>query len=281
MIEDTSNKIINKLNQQEKEEGSLPLLLEFYRELVTVQADAQANIGDIEPTIDTDAISLRLKQGQPLVAFEELAINWPLLKDTFSRVVEVFARYPQLFGDSPDKLKAPKAGSLLTKKAVKAWYEGKTLPASLREGLNDNLIQTILQASLHPVLKKHALALVPYIGDDSWRRNYCPVCGGVPDFAYLETKVAERYMVCSRCDTEWQYQRLQCPYCRNQDQSLLTFSEDEQGLYRLYQCKKCQCYLKAIDLRKTDDEVLLPLERFYTIHVDSQAQEMGYHPYSP
>ena len=281
MIKDTTNKIINKLTQQEKEEGNLPLLLDFYKKLVIVQAEAQANIGDIEPTIDVDAISLRLNQGQPLVAFEELAIDWPLLKDVFSRVAEVFAQYPQLFGDSPKRLTVPAAGRLLTKNAVKAWYEGRTLPPSLREGLSGNLVQAILQATLHPFLKKHALALIQYIGDDSWRRNYCPVCGGIPDFSYLETEVAGRYLVCSRCDTEWQYQRLQCPYCRNQDQSLLTFLEDEQGLYRLYQCKKCQCYLKAIDLRKVKDEVLIPLERFYTIHLDTQAQEMGYHPYFP
>ena len=195
MIKDTTNKIINKLTQQEKEEGNLPLLLDFYKKLVIVQAEAQANIGDIEPTIDVDAISLRLNQGQPLVAFEELAIDWPLLKDVFSRVAEVFAQYPQLFGDSPKRLTVPAAGRLLTKNAVKAWYEGRTLPPSLREGLSGNLVQAILQATLHPFLKKHALALIQYIGDDSWRRNYCPVCGSIPDFSYLETEVAGRAAV--------------------------------------------------------------------------------------
>ena len=280
MIKDTTNKIVKKLKELEKEEGSLPLLLEFYKKLAEVQAATQKSIGLIEPTISTKAINQRLQQGQPLVRFEELAIDWSLARDTFTKVISVFAQYPQLFADIPDRLKAPKAGRLLTKKAVKSWFDGKALPATLTDGIGDNLIQAILQATLQPFLNKHALTLIKHTKGDVWRRHYCPICGGSPDLAFLETELAARGLVCSRCDSEWDYQRLQCPYCRNQDQSLLTFLEDEQGLYRLYQCKKCQCYLKAIDLRKAGPETLMPLERIYTLHLDTQAQEMGYHPYN-
>jgi len=279
VIKDTNSKIVKKLKEQEKEEGSLPLLLEFYKKLAGVQTVTQKGIGLIEPTISSTAINRRLAQGQPLVRFEELAIDGALLRDAFTRVIAVFAQYPQLFSVIPERLKTTKAGRLLTKKAVKAWFDGKTLPATLTEGIGDNLLQAIIQATLQPFLSMHALALIDHVKGDIWRQNYCPICGGSPDLAFLETEVAGRGLVCSRCDSEWMYQRLQCPYCRNQDQSLLTFSEDEQGLYRLYQCKKCMCYLKAIDLRKAGPETLMPLERIYTLHLDTQAQEMGYRPY--
>ena len=97
--------------------------------------------------------------------------------------------------------------------------------------------------------------------------------------AYLEKEVGARWLLCSRCDSEWLFHRLECPYCKTQNQSLLSFLSDEKDLYRLYLCEQCKCYLKAIDLRKTDAEVLLPLERLYTLDLDTQARERGYHSY--
>ena len=280
MITDTTNKILKKLTAQEKEEGSLPLLLEFYKKLIKLQSVTQKRIGTLQPTISTAAINERLTKGEPLVKFEELAIDWSLARELFVRVISVFSQYPQLFGEIPDRLKSPKAGRLLTKKAVKTWFTGKELPTALAEGISDSLIQAIIQTTLQPFLNKHALALIDSIPKDAWRRNYCPICGGSPDLAYMEKEVGGRWLVCSRCDSEWAYPRLQCPYCLNQEQSSISFFEDEKGLYRLYVCDQCKCYLKVIDLRKTDSEVLMPLERLYTLDLDSQAREKGYHPYS-
>ena len=280
MITDTTNKILKKLTAQEKEEGSLPLLLEFYKKLIKLQSVAQKRIGNLQPTISTAAINQRLAKGESLVKFEELAIDWSLARELFVNVISIFSQYPQLFGEIPDRLKSPQAGRLLTKKAVKAWFTGKELPATLAEGISDILIQTMIQTTLQPFLNKHALALIDSIPKDTWRRNYCPICGGSPDLAYMEKEVGERWLVCSRCDSEWVYPRLQCPYCLNQEQSSITFFEDEQGLYRLYTCDQCKCYLKVINLRKTESEVLMPLERIYTLDLDSQAREKGYLPYN-
>ena len=280
MIADTTKKIIKKLTEQEKEEGSLPLLLEFYKKLVKAQSIAQKRIGTLQPTISTAAINERVAKGEPLVKFDELAIEWVMARELFVEVISAFSEYPQLFGEIPDRLKSAKAGRLLTKKAVKAWYTGKELPPTLTEDISDNLIQALIQSTLQPFLNKHAVTLVDSIPKDTWRRNYCPICGGSPDLGYMEKEVAERWLVCSRCDSEWVYPRLQCPYCLNDDQSSINFFEDEQGLYRLHVCNKCKCYLKVIDTRKTESEVLMSLERLYTMDLDSQAIEKGYHPYS-
>ncbi len=280
MIADTTKKIIKKLTEQEKEEGSLPLLLEFYKKLIKVQSAAQKRIGTLQPTITKAAINERLTKGEPLVKFDELAIDWSLARELFVKVISVFSEYPQLFGEIPDRLKSPKAGRFLTKKAVRAWFTGKELPDTLTEDISDNVIQTLIQTTLQPFLNKHALALTDSVPKDTWRRNYCPICGGIPDLAYMEQEVGERWLMCSRCDAEWVYPRLQCPYCLNQEQSSLSFFEDEEGLYRLHVCNECKCYLKVIDLRKTEAEVLMPLERIYTLDLDTQAREKGYHPYS-
>ena len=103
-----------------------------------------------------------------------------------------------------------------------------------------------------------------------------PCKWGAPDFAYLDKERGARWLLCSRCDAEWLFQRLECPYCGSQDQDSLAYFTDDGGLYRLYVCEQCKRYLKAIDLRQAKSEVLLPLERFLTLEIDAQAHESGY-----
>ena len=279
MTKDTTSKIIKKIKELEKEEGKLPLLLEFYQQLLQIQSVARKRTGTLIPTISNASIKTRMSKGQPLVNFDEFALDWPLLRETFVNIITVFARYPQLFGDIPDSLKKQGAGRLLTKKAVKAWFSGKQLPPSLLEGVNENLMQTIIQATLQPFLASHALALIDSVEQENWRRGYCPICGGSPDLAYLEKEVGARWLLCSRCDSEWVFQRLECPYCQTREQSSFSYFSDEEDFYRLYVCEQCQCYLKVIDLRKAESEVLLPLERLYTMDLDLQARKRGYHPH--
>ena len=276
MTANSDSKILKKLSDFEKEEGSLPLLLEFYRKILQIQSRARERIGTPGPGLSREAISQRILNGQPLVGFDELALDWALAHDVFARVTAAFASYPQLFGEIPERLRKPGAGSLLTKKAVKAWFTGKELPSTIVAGVSANLMQTMIQVTLQPFLANHASALIGSVEQENWRRGYCPICGGSPDLAFLEKEVGARWLLCSRCDTEWLFQRLECPYCSTKEQSALAFFTGDEELYRLYVCEKCKCYLKAIDLRKTEAEILLPLERFFTIDLDSQAKEKGY-----
>jgi FdhE protein len=278
VTEDITSKILKKLKEQEEEEGSLPLLLEFYRELLEIQAKARKRLGTPELP-SREAINKRVQAGQPLAGFDELALDWALARDVFVEVIAAFARYPQLLGKIPERLRKPEEGRLLTKKAVRAWFTGEELPPAILEGVSENLMTPIIQATLQPFLANYAQALIGSVEQELWRRGYCPVCGSSPDLAFLEKEHGARWLLCSRCDAEWLFQRLECPYCGNQDQQTLSFFTDDEGFYRLYVCERCKCYLKALDLRKTESEILLPLERLYTLDIDAQAKEYGYKPY--
>lgn len=273
--------IIRHLEEKESKEGALPQLLKFYQKLLRVQSEVEQKLTSLlEASLGSEIINERLKSGTPLIDFAELAFDWSLLHDTSAEVTAIFAEYPELFGEPPEKLREPGAGQLLTKEVVKAWFEGTELPSTiLAEDVNENLLAAIIHATLKPFLLSHAKTLTGFVDQEHWRREYCPICGGSPDFAFLDKERGSRWLLCSRCDTEWLFQRLQCPYCGTQNQNALAYFTDDKGLYRLYVCEKCKRYLKAIDLRQAEAEVLLPLERLYTLDIDRQAQEQGYSPY--
>ena len=280
MIIGTESNILKKLEEQEKEEGSLPLLLRFYREILAVQSDAKEHICIPTAPPSNDVIEHRLARKLPLLSWGNLAIDWTQLRDTFIKVSAIFARYAELFGEKPEILKKSRSGRLLTKKVAAAWFNGKELPATaLTRGVESSILQSIIHATLKPCLANYAQTFIGLIDQERWRQRYCPICGGAPDFGYLDTENGSRWFMCSRCDTEWLSQRIECPYCGNKDQKTIAYFTDDEGLYRLYVCEKCKRYLKTIDLRKTEHDVLLPLERFYTLAMDRQAQQQGYSSY--
>jgi len=272
-------KILKKLDKQEKEEGKLPLLLEFYRKLLLIQSRVEKHINVSKPALSSKDSNKRMERGLPLVSFTNLILDWPLLRNVFVEVIAAFAEYPQLFGEIPEKLKGPKAGRLLTQKVVKAWFEGKELPATILAGItNENLLQALIQATLRPFMISYSQALINSVDQKRWRRRYCPICGGSPDLAFLDKERGSRWLLCSRCDTAWLFQRLECSYCGTQDQNTISYFTDDEGVYRLYVCEKCKRYMKTIDLRQAKSEVFLPLERFHTLDLDSQARKNGYIP---
>jgi len=256
-----------------------PSFLDFYHRLLGIQSGIEQQIGTPTPTLTEEAAGKRLESGMPLISFDELALDWSLIQDVFTKVAAAFADYPGLFGDISESLRESSRRPVLSPEIAKAWFDGERLPLTTsNDEAPDQVWQAIVHATMRPFLVSHAKAVRGLVDQERWRRGSCPVCGGSPDLAYLEKEVGARWLLCSRCDTEWLFQRLACPYCGNQDQEKLAYYTDDEGLYRLYVCEQCHQYLKAVDLRKAKSEVLLPLERLFTLFLDAQSQELGYSP---
>ncbi|MFC2025194.1 formate dehydrogenase accessory protein FdhE [Chloroflexota bacterium] len=280
MTSGTNTDILKRLEEEGRKKGLSPRFLEFYQRLLRIQSKTELRIGRVKPVLKREVINERLERGEPLINFGELTLDWSLLKDVFAKVITLFADYPDLFGEPPKSLGELKLRLSALKKATGAWFKGARLPST--PAINDvneyPLLEAIIHATVKPFLVSHSKALINLVDQERWRRNYCPICGGGADFASLDKERGARWLMCSRCDTEWLFQRLQCPYCGTQNQDALAYFADDEGLYRLYVCEQCHKYIKAIDLRHTESEILLPLERVLTLDMDRQAQEKGYKP---
>jgi FdhE protein len=98
----------------------------------------------------------------------------------------------------------------------------------------------------------------------------------MPGFAFLGEGEGTRYLLCSRCSSQWPYRRVGCPFCGTRDHTKLSYYLSEDEVYRLYVCKACRRYLKVLDLRQAGRQVLFPVERIRTAGMDLAARQAGY-----
>jgi FdhE protein len=275
----TDSKILTRLEEWERKEGALPEAVEFYRGLLRIQSEARSRIGVPRIDLNEEAISSLIEQGIPLLKFDDLSIDWSLLQNIFEDVTRLIGSSSEELGQASEKLKGSSSSLDFVKEASKAWFEGAPLaPWAAVSGVSEALLEAVLHAALRPFLISYCEVLLGFLNQEQWRRGYCPICGGNPDFAFLDRERGARWLLCSRCDAEWLFQRLECPYCDTRDQGSLAYFTDDKGLYRLYVCEQCRTYIKAIDLRCAAGEVFLPLERVMTLDLDKQGQEKGYRP---
>ena len=271
------SKILQRLEEWAQRNGSLPPVIETYEKLLRLQSEARSRLIVQQPDLTKEAALSQLSQGIPLLKFEELPLDWPTVQNLFRAVALILTEHNSDNRRDTKALGNIASDTSLLQQSARDWYQGHSLsPIAAQNHISEKLLSNIIQATLRPFLMAHSEALSKLIKQEIWRRKNCPVCGGNPDFASLDKDQGARWLMCSRCDTQWLFQRLQCSSCGTQDHDALAYLTDDEGLYRIYTCEKCQSYIKAIDLRKTGSEVLLPLERILTSDLDRQATEKGY-----
>ena len=276
-MKNSSKDTLKKLEEWQREEAVSSSFLESYKALLSIQVWADERIKIQTPSLSRKAAKRRITGGTPLLKFDEFKIDWPLASEVFKKVVALFSTSPDLIGEVPAIFSDP--DFKLQKRIARSWFNGTDFPDGVAgDDVKSNALKAMLHATLRPFLTAYAQSLIGMVETDGWRRGYCPICGGAPDISFLEKEVGGRWLMCSRCDAQWHFQRLECPNCGNQDQKSLSYFSDDTEVYRLYVCDKCHTYLKAVDLKKAKKGISLPVERLLTFDMDAQGQQRGYSP---
>ena len=106
----------------------------------------------------------------------------------------------------------------------------------------------------------------------------CPFCRRKPGFGVLRPlgEGAARSLVCSFCLAEWEFRRIVCPGCGEEnDKKLVVFTADEFPSVRVEGCDSCKTYLKTIDLTK-DGHAEPAVDELASAPLDLWAREHGY-----
>jgi len=111
------------------------------------------------------------------------------------------------------------------------------------------------------------------------RRGQCPFCGGPPIVsarrAMPDADSGFRMLVCALCANEWNFNRVCCPACFEENPDKLpVFTSDAHANLRIEACETCRRYVKSIDLTK-DARPIPAVDDLLSIAMDLWAIEEG------
>ena len=267
--------ILQELRSHADKRAELADTIELHCELLEAQARAQIPPG--RPALSGEEASGRLQQGYPLLPPEHLVVDGRTLAGLCEQTGLIVAEHRPELAETLARIRGWLDERRQQLETVAAEYlrEGRVRGGE-EAGLDGNLLAFVFINALRPFLRAQAQALAPLVDDSTWYRGRCPICGGEPDMAALERGSGRRRLLCSRCDSEWAFRRVGCPFCGNDDPQQLAYYPSEDQVYRLNVCEQCRRYLKTIDLRQVVGERLLAVERVLTVAMDVAAREAGY-----
>ncbi|MCP4537092.1 MAG: formate dehydrogenase accessory protein FdhE [Chloroflexi bacterium] len=262
------------LAEAARQEPDLAPYYELNRTLLELQNEAQEEITATLEMADEEALQSRLVQGLPLVSFAQLPIEAARFAKLATEIAQELIKYNVEAGDRT----LPTDDAEWISLAQQRFEAGQVVEGKKKEP--QEVEATLAQMAVDVALKSYLMwasdRVMAHVPQEHWRRGYCPVCGGNPDFGTLDTEAGTRRLMCSRCNSQWLYRRVGCPFCNTTTNAKLAYYPSEDNVYRLYVCQECKHYLKAIDLRETNRAVLLPVERITTVAMDAAAQQEGY-----
>ena len=249
-----------------------------YRELVRL-------MGEKEPRPQEILLEERLKEvkkeeGFPLFSRNELPLDF----ETSARLLSKFLKHltTEKRGDADGLKKAlekTESESVWARNLFRAVLEkdGEDLSKMGKEtDLDPKGLQFLAQLALRPSLEALRKSVSEHLDKNGWDYGYCPLCGSQPSMSYFD-KTGKRHLHCELCGEEWPHPRLNCPFCQNQEQKSLGYfhSEEEKGL-RVDFCRKCNRYVKTVDMRILEDAAPMDLEYLATLHLDLLANKHGF-----
>jgi formate dehydrogenase maturation protein FdhE len=108
--------------------------------------------------------------------------------------------------------------------------------------------------------------------------SVCPLCRGKPQAGVLrqEGDGGKRSLICSLCSHEWDFRRILCPACGEENvEKLVIYTADYFHHVRIEACDSCRHYIMTIDLTKNGKAVPV-VDELAAIPLSLWAEENGY-----
>lgn len=113
---------------------------------------------------------------------------------------------------------------------------------------------------------------------DDYTHATCPFCGRKAGLGVLRPQGdgASRFLMCSFCLAEWEFRRILCPNCDEQDNKKLpVYTASDFDYIRVECCDTCKTYIKSVDLSKNG--LAEPMvDEIAAAPLDLWAQQRGY-----
>jgi FdhE protein len=111
----------------------------------------------------------------------------------------------------------------------------------------------------------------------------CPHCKRKPGLGVLRPlgDGGQRSLVCSFCLAEWEFRRIVCPGCGEENHAKLpVYTAEELDHVRVEACDSCRSYIKTVDMTKSGRAEPI-VDEMASIPLDLWAQKQGYAKLQP
>ena len=161
---------------------------------------------------------------------------------------------------------------------VLAGHADALLARAESRGLDPALAATLLRWTLLPALIPIQSILTATLPSGRWTHGYCPICGAWPLLGEFRGLEQARFLRCGLCAMSWEFPRLKCPFCGNDDHHRLGYlhEDGEEGKQRVAVCDACRGYVKMVATLTPLEPVRLLVMEVATLPLDLIAAERGY-----
>ena len=83
--------------------------------------------------------------------------------------------------------------------------------------LDPDLVRVLTRYALKPALNAWRRQLAPLAEGLQWDKGYCFICGADATLGELRENGQALYLRCGQCGADWQFRRLKCIWCGNED----------------------------------------------------------------
>lgn len=244
--------------------------------LVELQRRVQSRVPIPALRIDQARVMRLVTDRRPLLAFEEIPLDWTEMRLMVRQTVDILRRFDSLDEEGCTTLQAIARQPEQFQEVVRRWYQSAASGDATAASTDaTGMLDQVLSLAMRPFLARCAETLLPQLDLAAWDAARCPLCGGEPEFATI-TPAADRLLLCGRCTGAWHFHPLACPFCDNRDRSRITSFASRDGRYRLYGCDVCHRYIKAFDGRHAARGALLAVDTVATLPLDAAAIQKGY-----
>lgn len=257
-------------------------LLKAFGLIIARQRQLTASI-DL-PKLDYSNIDKgKLKAGVPIIQqinlfssadpFKEIALSLiSVVKEGMPTLAAELERLSDLI--SKDKLRLADYFESHTSgenKSIDSWQNNLKISPS-----NASFLLSLVARVL---LERRANEATAAMGEFSWEKGYCPICGEFPSIALIEEEGGKRFLHCSSCGQDWRFTRVVCPFCEKEAQQEMDyFYVENKTQESAFVCDKCKKYLvtlyRAGRLHARD----MDISAISLVHMDMIMQEKGYEP---
>lgn len=246
------------------------LRLLFFKQIWEAQAQSIEAYDDDYQVPDSDVLKECIANSKPVFEAHPVCIVQDNLADDAQKIAQIMSEQATLKDsakkllnslDWKEELASLDMGLAGSKPEAFVVAFAQTLVDKGEDALDSAIAMDILSLALRCQLDKPAAKASKALKElrvfEDPKPMLCPCCGSEPSISHVGAKTSSqgrgRALVCSQCGADWEFDRIKCAHCGEQNSTKLHYYNVEgDDAHRIATCDSCKGYMRTLFSQKGD-----------------------------